>query len=325
MGSLGLFVVSAGFVAALVFGAVVIARALGRMQGDLLRLAQAQDEVRRDVNGARESSHRQIADAQKALAEVKAIEAGRARQMEQAADALRRVESVIAGSASRGIAGENVLARALGQLPPDLLEVNVAFGGRVVEYALRLPGGRLLPIDSKWTSAAALERLDVTTDTAERKRLSEQVTREIKSRAREIGKYLDPERTLAIGILAVPDAAYTASPEVHGEAYREGVLVVPYSLALPYVLALYRLTLRFGASADGDETAERLRSLEASLRQIGDELEGRLSRGLVQMANSRDALRESVGEARRTTGRLLRDAESPDAAETPVRLVASRD
>lgn len=300
-----------------------VSRSLGQLQSELTRVARAQDDLRRDVQHSRESSLKQIADAtlglkgeigaaQKALAEVKALEQGRARQMDQAADTLKRLEAVVAGSSSRGVAGENILARALAQLPPDLLELNVAFGSKIVEYALRLPGGRLLPIDSKWTSVAALERLATVSDTQERKRLQEQVARDVRSRAREMAKYLDPERTLALAVLAVPDAVYGAAPEVHGEAYREGVLVVPYSLALPYVLALYRLTLRFGATVDTDKLAERLRALDESLRSAGEEVEGRMSRGLVQIQNARDALREHVLEAQGTSARLLRAAESAE-------------
>ena len=134
-------------------------------------LERGQEELRLEVQRGREASLLRIAEAmqgirgelsqaQRALAEVKALEQGRARQLDLATLSLRRLEAVLAGSASRGAAGENVLARALTQLPPDLLEVNVAFGGKVVEYALRLPGGRLLPIDSKWPGAAALERFD---------------------------------------------------------------------------------------------------------------------------------------------------------------------
>lgn len=315
-----------------------VSRSLGQLQSELVRVARAQDDLRKDVQHSRESSLKQIADAtlglqveigaaQRALAEVKALEQGRARQMEQASDTLKRLEAVVAGSSSRGVAGENILARALAQLPPDLLELNVAFGNKIVEYALRLPGGRFLPIDSKWTSVPALERLGTCTDTQERKKLQEQVAREVRSRAREMAKYLDPDRTLALAVLAVPDAVYGAAPEVHGEAYREGVLVVPYSLALPYVLAIYRLTLRFGATVDTDTLAERLRALDESLRRAGDEVEGRLSRGLVQIQNARDALREHVLEAQGTSGRLLRAAESADLptpeALSPVRLVAS--
>jgi DNA recombination protein RmuC len=230
--------------------------------------------------------------------------------MEQASDSLRRLEAVVAGSSTRGAAGENILARALAQLPADLLEVNVAFGSKIVEYALRLPGGRFLPIDSKWTSVGVLERLDATDEPLERKRLVEQVARDVRGRIRDMSKYLDPERTLSLGLLAVPDAVYEAAPEAHAEGYRAGVLVVPYSLALPYVLTLYRLTVRFGCAVDTDQLADRIRGLEETLRQVDEEVEGRLSRGLVQAANARDALRDHLVDARRSTQKLLLTAES---------------
>jgi DNA recombination protein RmuC len=293
---------------------------MGQVQGEVLRLQKGQDELRGDVQRGREASllhltqavdgiRGDLSRAQLSLAEVKAMEAGRAQQMEQAASSLRRLEAVVAGSSSRGNAGENILARALSQLPPDLLEVNVAFGSKVVEYALRLPGGRLLPIDSKWTSAASLERLAEATDPAEQRRLGEQIGRELRSRIREVTKYLDPERTLCMAVVAVPDAVYQAAPEVHGEGYREGVLVVPYSLALPYLLSLYRLTVRFGTALDPDQLLSHARSLEDCLRTIGEEVEGRLSRGLVQVQNSRDQVRDSLAQARRATARLLEAAD----------------
>jgi DNA recombination protein RmuC len=282
--------------------ALVVFQGLGRLQWEMARLGRAQEELRRDVQGGIRG---EIALARTTLAEVKALEQGRARQMDRAADSLRRLEAVVAGSASRGAAGENILARAFAQLPPDMLERNAAFGSRVVEYALRLPGGRLLPIDSKWTSASSLERLADTDDPVEERRLAEQVSREVRLRIREVGKYLDPERTLALGVLAVPDAVYAASPEAHGEGHREGVLVVPYSLALPYVLAVYRLALRFGTAVDPGSLGARLRTLEEALRRVDEEVEGRLSRGLVQAANARDAVREELGQARHATSRLL--------------------
>ena len=52
-----------------------------------------------------------------------------------------------------------------------------------------------------------------------------------------VARYLDPERTFGLAVLAVPDAAHSAAPEAHAEGWRDGVLVVPYSLTLPYVLA----------------------------------------------------------------------------------------
>lgn len=293
-----------------------VARNLGQLQGELGRLARVQDDLRQDVQRGREASLLQLAEAaqgirgelglaQRALAEVKALEQGRARQMDLAAESIRRLEAVVAGSGTRGAAGENILSRALAQLPPDLIEVNVAFGNKCVEYALRLPGGRYLPIDSKWTSVASLEKLDIVDDMASRKKLVEQITRDVRGKIRDMMKYLDPERTLALGLLAVPDAVYAAAPEAHGEGYREGVLVVPYSLALPYVLALYRLVARFGGSVDTDQLAARVRSLTECLRRMDEELEGRLSKGLVQVQNARDALRDQVGTAQRTAAQLI--------------------
>jgi DNA recombination protein RmuC len=289
--------------------------ALERLHQTLEEVARAQDELRREaqrgredalvgLTGAAQDLQGRLAQAQRSLAEVKALEQARGSQLDRATDSLRRLELVVAGSASRGSAGENVLARALAQLPPDLLETNAAFGGRVVEYALRLPGGRLLPIDSKWTGVAELERLETTDDPAERRRLREQIAREVRLRAREMGKYIDPERTLALAVLAVPDAVHAEVPEAHAEGWREGVLVVPYSLALPFVLSLYRLTVRFASTPDTEEVAARLVRLSELLQRMDDEVEGRLSRALVQAGNAREALRGDLAEARRTSGRL---------------------
>lgn len=313
--------------------ALTLQHSLQQVQGEIVRIARQQDDLRQDVTRGREASVLQLADtareiqaqlgnAHRALAEVKALEVGRTQKLDQAADSLRRLEAVVAGSSARGAAGENILARALGQLPPDLLELNVAFGNKIVEYALRLPGGRYLPIDSKWTSVGVLERLEAVELPQERKRLCDQVVRDVRGRIREMTKYLDPERTLSLGLLAVPDAVYTAAPEAHADGYREGILVVPYSLALPYVLALYRLTLRFGCAVDTDQLADRLRVLNECVRKLDEEVEGRLSRGIVQLENSREALRDHLGEARRSTDRLLQATESAlDAAPATVPAV----
>lgn len=289
--------------------------ALDRLQETLDRVARAQEQSRVEAQRGREDAlvglagatqdlQGRLAQAQRALAEVKALEQARGSQLDRATDSLRRLELVVAGSSTRGAAGENVLARAFAQLPPDLLETNAAFGGRVVEYALRLPGGCLLPVDSKWTGVAELERLEAADDPDERRRLREQVAREVRLRAREMAKYLDPERTLALAVLAVPDAVHAEAPEAHAEAWRAGVLVVPYSLALPFVLALYRLTLRFNPAPDAEEVAARLVRLPELLQGMDEEIEGRLSRALVQAANARDALRSGLADARRTSSRL---------------------
>lgn len=306
-----------------------VARALGQMQADVASLARRHEELRLDVQRLHHEStrgltetaagiHAELGEARSALAEVRALEDARARVSEEAAARLRRLEVVLAGSATRGAAGENILARALGQLPPDLLEVNVAFAGKVVEYALRLPAGRLLPIDSKWTSLDALERLEASEDPRERRRLVEQITRELATRSREMAKYLDPERTVALAILAVPDAVHALATEVQVRAYRDGVLIVPYSLALSFVLGVFRLASRFSPGDATGELARRLTALGEALHRMDEEIEGRLSRGLVQADNARDALREQLGAARRQSAQLLGATEAEPLATDPV-------
>lgn len=290
-----------------------------RLQLTLDRVAHAQDELRLELQQGREATlmglagaaqdlQGRLAQAQRALAEVKALEQARGSQLDRATDSLHRLELVVAGSGARGAAGENILARAFAQIPPDLLETNAAFGGRVVEYALRLPGGRLLPIDSKWTSASDLEALDVADDPDEGRRLREQVARDVRLRIREMSKYLDPERTLSLAVLAVPDAVHSAVPETHAEGWQQGVLIVPYSLALPFLLCLYRLAARFEPGPEAEHVAVRLGQVADALRRMDDELEGRLSRALVQAANARDALRGELAQVRGVAERLSRAA-----------------
>jgi DNA recombination protein RmuC len=286
-----------------------------RLQETLDRVARLQEQMRLEAQRSREDAlaslagtaqdlQGRIALAQRALAEVKALEQARGSQLDRATDSLRRLELVVAGSSARGAAGERVIGRAFAPLPADMLERNASFEGKVVEYALRLPGGRLLPVDSKWTGVAELERLEAADDPGERRRLREHAAREVRLRAREMAKYLDHERTLGLAVLAVPDAVHAETVEAHAEAGRDGVLVVPYSQALALVLALYRLSARFAAAPDAAETAPRLARLAELLQRLDEEVEGRLSRALVQAANARDALRGDLAEARHACSRL---------------------
>jgi DNA recombination protein RmuC len=297
------------------------------VEAGIERLRASQEQLRQEVQQGRETSllrlgevtqgiRLQLGQAQRALAEVHALEQGRGTLLRQSSESLRRLEAILGDSSARGAAGENVLARALGQLPPDMLELNAPFGSRVVEYALRLPGGRLLPIDSKWPSVAALARLALTDDEAERRKLCEQIRTELRSRAREMARYLDGERTLSLAVLAVPDAVYAAAPEARAEGWRDGVLIAPYSQTLPLVLTVYRLALRFGASLDTERVGERLQRLTRALEQLDDEVEGRLSRALVQTENSRQALRQQLAEARSVAEALKRSVEVEEPAAT---------
>ncbi len=296
-------------------------RELRSLAGTVGHLAATQEALQRDVLQAREASLLGIAEAasglkdelgaaRRTLVEVRSHESVQSAELERAAVSLGRLEAVVAGSGSRGAAGEQLLARSLDQLPPEMLARNVTFGSRVVEYALVLPDGRYLPIDSKWPALAELERLASAPGEAEKQRLRERVGRALRSRAGELRKYLDPDRTLEIGLVAVPDAVYDAAPGAVADAYRDGVLVVPYSLTLPFALGLFRLSVRFSRSPEIERSGAALAALDAALSRTDEELEGRLSRALVQLTNARDAVRGHLAELRRALASLDRGREA---------------
>ena len=161
-------------------------------------------------------------------------------------EVVRRLSTVLAGGASKGRAGENVLREHLSALPPTMLATDFRVGGKVVEFGLLLPDGRRLPIDSKWTALAELEALEAAADGVDREACARAVEKAVASRAREVAQYLDPALTAPVAVAAVPDAAYERAARAHADAFSHGVVVVPYSTALPIVLFLYALVQRFG-------------------------------------------------------------------------------
>src|SRR6202162_3843205 len=174
----------------------------------------AELKVRLEAGGQSQTS--QAAELRERLSQTQSVVEGlraalSARQPveEEARASLRRMESVIAGSSTRGAAGENILEETLRHLPPEMLQRNVWVGGKVVELALRLPGGKLLPIDSKWVSSGALEQLaEPGLDGQRRAQLTAQVEREVERRVREVSQYIDPANTSPFALAVIPDAAY---------------------------------------------------------------------------------------------------------------------
>lgn len=220
----------------------------------------------------------------------------RAQADTQSREVLRRLELVIAGSFRRGAAGENLLAEVLETLPPGMLERNLRVAGGTVEFAVRLPGGKYIPIDSKWTGVSVLHRLEQTTDPQERSQLVRQLENEVGAKAEEVVKYLDPEKTILLGIAAVPDAVYHLCRTVHSQAYKRGIVLLPYSLAIPYVLSMFVLVSKFGRALDTGRLQSLLAKLDTQLHDLNESLEGHLSRGLTMVTNAVQNHRAGLSE-----------------------------
>ena len=87
-----------------------------------------------------------------------------------------------------------------------------------------------------------------------------------------------------------------------------------WSISQPYLLLVFQTVLRTSRDLDLEKLAAVLAAAEQSLKAIADEVEGRLSRTLVMLGNSRDELRV---QASRATGQLSAVAARVDPEAAP--------
>jgi DNA recombination protein RmuC len=276
-----------------------------RRLGDAVRNRDGeQDRLRSEVQHAREAVERlRLRDEERG-----------ARDAEHA-EVVKRLAGVLAGGSATGRAGENVLRDLLAELPPGMLVTDFRVNGRVVEYGLALPDGRTLPIDSKWPAMRELQALEAATDPASRDAAARDVERIVTTRAREVSGYLDPSVTAPVAVAAVPDAAYAALRRAHADAFTRGVVLVPYSCALPVVLFLHSLVSRYGQAADVQGC---LAEIAGALGAMESVIENKLARSAVMLSNATGELRAEVGRARGSIARA-RGSGQPAVDDEPAR------
>lgn len=278
---------------------------LMRISAELRHLADA--GVVRD--GQASALRDELAGARRALDELRLGETERRRREEESWEVVRRLSTVLAGGSSKGRSGENVLRQHLAELPPGILVTDFRVNGKVVEFGLLLPDGRRLPIDSKWSAVAELEALEAATDAGQRDACAREVERVVAARAREVAQYLDPALTAPVAIAAVPDAAYAALRRAHADAFAKGVIVVPYSTALPVLLFCYSLVHRFGEAGDARSALAEVGALLDAIEEI---VENKVARAGRMISNGADELRSRLGKARGSVARGRSTVGTPD-------------
>jgi hypothetical protein len=288
------------------------------------RLEVQAAELRRlaDASAAREGSSEQVraelSGARRALETLSVREEERREREREHGEVVRRLSTVLAGGTSKGRAGENVLREHLAELPPGMLVSDFRVNGRVVEFGLLLPDGRRLPVDSKWSALAELEALEAAEDPAQREALARDVEKQVTLRAREVAQYLDPALTAPVAVAAIPDAAYAVLRRAHADAFAKGVVIVPYSSALPVLLFLYSLANRFG---DADDAQACLAEVANLLDAIEGVLENKIARAGTMVANGADEVRSALGKARASVARGRNAPGALEPAEGVLRAV----
>lgn len=253
------------------------------------------------IQQAAETIRGQLKAASEGLAALQAQASARQELEAQTAVAIRRLEQVIAGTSAKGTAGENLVEQVFAKLPPEWQERDFRTNNHTCEFGLRAPNGLVLPIDSKWPATQLLEQFLAAGDVAEQQRLKAQIERAVLEKAREVQKYLDPERTLGFGVAVVPDAVFELCTSAQAEAMALGVVIVSYGMFVPYLLLVFQTVLRTSRDIDVEKLAACLQAAEGHVAALEAEVDGRLSRAIVMLENSRDALRS---EGSRLSGNL---------------------
>jgi hypothetical protein len=246
-----------------------------------------------------QSLQEQVAAAMRDLAALKQWQEAQRQRWEREDDAygsLQRLTALMLGSATAGAAGERVVAEQLEALPPQWRVTNHQVGGKVVEFAIRLPDGLFLPIDSKVVAQGDLDTLDREQDPERRAKLEKEIQRQVLRKATEVRKYVD-ERSAGFAIAAVSDGLYRLSGPVLPEAYQQHrALIVPYSLLVPFILMVYEQH-RHSGNVDPARIGRLLSEAQRHLEAANDALNGPFSQALIRATNARDDLRGKLAAA----------------------------
>ena len=212
-------------------------------------------------------------------------------------ESISRLEAVIAGTQTKGSAGENVVEVVFCKLPIEWQVRNFTVNGKTVEFGLKLPNNLIVPIDSKWPATHLIEQFTMSDNPDERKRLKGDIERSIIQKAKEVSKYLDPNITMPFGIAVVPDAVYDLSISVQTDIFQMNVVLVSYSMFVPYLLLVVQTALKTMESVDLQKLDAYLKQVQTSINSLQEELDGRFSRALTMLSNSRDEMRANIGKA----------------------------
>ena len=99
------------------------------------------------------------------------------------------------------------------------------------------------------------------------------------AKAKEVRKYLEPSLTMTFGIAAVPDAVFELSSGILAEVYQLNVVLVSYSMFVPYLLLVFETVLKSSQNIDLDKLSAYLQTAQQSVLAVQEELQGRFSRG----------------------------------------------
>ncbi|MCA9941461.1 MAG: DNA recombination protein RmuC [Anaerolineales bacterium] len=259
----------------------------------------------------------ELARAKNDLTELQTNAKSRQELEVQTAESVRRLEAIVAGTQTKGSAGENILDLVFSKLPAEWQVRNFRVGGKLVEFGLRLPNDLILPIDSKWAATNLLEKFIAASDISEQQRLKTEIESAIIKKAKEVKKYIDPSVTVTFGVAVIPDAAYDLCAGAQAEAFQMSVVLISYSMFVPYLLLVFQTMLKTSQSIDLQKLSAHLQTVQNSMIALQSELDGRFSRALTMLNNSRDEMRAHFSKVGSSLTSLQISASNPNTTALP--------
>ncbi|OGB74823.1 hypothetical protein A2810_01500 [candidate division Kazan bacterium RIFCSPHIGHO2_01_FULL_49_10] len=220
---------------------------------------------------------------------------------------IKNIERLFRGSKSKGAAGENLLREIFKNFPPEWIVFDYRIEGKPVEFGLKLADGRIMPMDSKIVALDELTRLETETDEDMRGRLIKKAELEVAKKVKEVAGYIHPPVTYDQALMLIPDALYSILIDAHQQAYSRAVILLPYSMALPYILAFRNLHSRTLANYDEQQITGFLEDLDRILNEMETVLENQVSRGSTMITNAYSEYKKLIGKVR---GRMTYLAEA---------------
>lgn len=167
------------------------------------------EQLERGSQSMQQSVQKQLSESAKLVADVtqrltKLDETNR--RVVDVAQELKTLQNVLQNPKQRGVFGEYYLQSVLENvLPPGQFQMQYKFNdGEIVDAAIFLEKGRVLPVDSKF-SLENYNRLIETEDKGERDRILLKVKNDLKGRIDETSKYIRPgENTMDFAFMFIP-------------------------------------------------------------------------------------------------------------------------
>ena len=247
-----------------------------------------------DINIIRKELTTEVNAVRQGLAVLQANTNANHEIEQKTAESISRLEAIIAGTQSKGSAGENIVELIFAKLPVEWQVRNFNVNGKTVEFGLKFPNNLVLPIDSKWTATDLLEKFIASDIPEEQQKFKAEIEKAVIQKAKEVRKYIDPNFTLTFGVAVVPDAVYEMCTGIYTEIFKIGIVLVSYSMFVPYLLLVFHTVLKSEQNIDLQRLSAYLQSAQNSLKEVQEEINGRFSRALTMLNNSRDDIQAHI-------------------------------